>query len=924
MCFKYPWRDYQERVLSELSTHLDDDHLHVVAAPGSGKTILGLEVMRRINKPTVIFAPTLTIRNQWIERLRMMFLPKDEATAEINWLSTNLREPQFVTVITYQALYAVFSGQEAEIEEDDILFDVEGRAVQEKFDNRGDVVDVATLLKTAGIGTLVLDEAHHLRKEWWNVLMRVKEKLGEVQVVSLTATPPYDVDYSEWQKYQELCGEIDTEIAVPELVKQGDLCAHQDYIHFSRPQGQEVQQLSRYKEDLVEFLDALKKSEPFVDMFGVHPWIFDTENHVEEILSEPQFFSAMVIFLNAVEITPPQYALDILGISKQKIPPLTTLWLEVLFTGFLYTHRDAFEMFEADLKKIEKDLKQIGAIERRRVILDNTSQIKKLLARSLGKLDSIVEISRAESGQLGEQLRLVILADYIRKSEWPSDATEKKTICKIGVVPIFEYLRRENINGLRLGILTGSLVVIPVAAKQALLKAAAKEDILEKHIRLIPLVHDHNYFRVEISGKRRQKIVHLITEIFNKGHITTLIGTQSLLGEGWDAPSINSLILASYVGSYMLSNQMRGRAIRVNPKQPNKTANIWHLVALDIESFDEKLRRIFTGKTDRQQYFDAFDEIKEDLGYDLIKMRRRFRAFEGVTHQKPYVIENGFKRLALNDVSWTEDGIKNINQRMLAQASQRQKLPKIWNKALVGKNARPEMREKIESNRVPRSFIWLDTIKYLILNALLTSAAIASRMMPVSNNNSGNSFLIWMLFLALIGLVFAVPKLFKALRLWLRNGSLEGCMEQVGWVVVESLHKIRVIKTNPRNIKIKTVSDTYGLVYCRIEGVTNVESKYFLEAMDEVLSSIENPRYIVKRFNKLGPIQQIDYHAVPKLIGQKKETAEFFAKKWQRYVSNAALIYTRTPEGRLVLLKARTQSLSAAFQKKTDRISIWE
>ena len=54
--FRRPWRDYQARVLEELEQHLDDNLLHIVAAPGSGKTVLGLEVMRRLSKPTLILA----------------------------------------------------------------------------------------------------------------------------------------------------------------------------------------------------------------------------------------------------------------------------------------------------------------------------------------------------------------------------------------------------------------------------------------------------------------------------------------------------------------------------------------------------------------------------------------------------------------------------------------------------------------------------------------------------------------------------------------------------------------------------------------------------------------------------------------------------------------------------------------------------
>ena len=59
--FCYPWRSYQQRALDELHTHLHNDKLHLVAPPGSGKTVLGLEVMLQLNKATLIMAPTLAI-----------------------------------------------------------------------------------------------------------------------------------------------------------------------------------------------------------------------------------------------------------------------------------------------------------------------------------------------------------------------------------------------------------------------------------------------------------------------------------------------------------------------------------------------------------------------------------------------------------------------------------------------------------------------------------------------------------------------------------------------------------------------------------------------------------------------------------------------------------------------------------------------
>src|SRR6476660_4360868 len=84
-----------------------------------------------------------------------------------------------------------------------------------------------------------------------------------------------------------------------------------------------------------------------------------------------------------------------------------------------------------------------------------------------------------------------------------------------------------------------------------------------------------------MGGNDNQSAVRLLTQLFSEGAITVLVGTKSLLGEGWDAPSMNALILASFVGTDVTSNQMRGRAIRTSPAKPDKAANIWHLVCID-------------------------------------------------------------------------------------------------------------------------------------------------------------------------------------------------------------------------------------------------------------------------------------------------------------------------------------------------------
>jgi len=68
--FRHPFRKYQRQILDQVETSnaIDRKH-HIVAPPGSGKTIVGLELIRRFDEPAVVFAPTATIQQQWCEEV---------------------------------------------------------------------------------------------------------------------------------------------------------------------------------------------------------------------------------------------------------------------------------------------------------------------------------------------------------------------------------------------------------------------------------------------------------------------------------------------------------------------------------------------------------------------------------------------------------------------------------------------------------------------------------------------------------------------------------------------------------------------------------------------------------------------------------------------------------------------------------------
>lgn len=73
--FRYPFRKYQRMILEQTEQAMQDRKFHIVAPPGAGKTIIGLELIRRFEAPAVVFAPTTTIQYQWYQKVGM-FLPR--------------------------------------------------------------------------------------------------------------------------------------------------------------------------------------------------------------------------------------------------------------------------------------------------------------------------------------------------------------------------------------------------------------------------------------------------------------------------------------------------------------------------------------------------------------------------------------------------------------------------------------------------------------------------------------------------------------------------------------------------------------------------------------------------------------------------------------------------------------------------------
>lgn len=263
---------------------------------------LFLEVKREVSCFATHDSPTLAIRDQWVQRFVELFLPKGTQAPE--WISRDLNNPDFLTVVTYQALHAAMTRnseeeEESDLEEDEEESDEEIVKKEEihswldqnkrKRSSNAPVPDLIGLLLSKGIQTVVLDEAHHLRTNWWKSLIALVKNLGHPKILALTATPPFDVAPAEWERYMEICGPVDATIPVPELVMEGNLCPHQDLVLFSTPSEAESAEITRFRNNVTYFVRNLQTNSSFTNHIRNHPWLNPPDAHIDAILDEPDF-----------------------------------------------------------------------------------------------------------------------------------------------------------------------------------------------------------------------------------------------------------------------------------------------------------------------------------------------------------------------------------------------------------------------------------------------------------------------------------------------------------------------------------------------------------------------------------------------------------------------------------------------------------
>ncbi len=879
--------------------------IHIVAPPGSGKTVLGLYLWSKfIHQPALVLSPNSAIQAQWAARTSLFQF--DDHTEDA--VSTDSKRPGLLTSLTYQSVTLprrggeeldtqaadlwrerlVEEGQADDFEEAQAWIDglkMHNRAyhderlskyrktVRDRMAIGGEALktlhqsSLATLerLRERKVGLVILDECHHLMGHWGRVLADARELLSDPVVIGLTATPPDRSGKAaeDIQRYDEFFGPVDYEVPVPAVVKDGFLAPFQDLAYLVRPTGDELRYLATIDGQFSEMVEELcgppkQDSEGNPARESLVEWLIrilrsrelptgKMKDWTSFERRDPELARSGRVFLHRQGLQLPKSipALEA-DLLKSEVSQLEVL---VPVLDRYIRHRLLRSPNTADHDVAERAIRRLRALG---VQITETgsracaSPAARVMAYSRAKTDAVIPILKAEKEVLGDRIRAVVIADYEKTSAVAAEVDHLLDEEAGGAVAAFRAILSDpETDALDPVLLTGSSVLVDDDLAERFL-AAVKAWLADEGLDIdLSYAEEDGFFVLDGRGSDwcPRVYVRMITELFQRGVTRCLVGTRGLLGEGWDAHKINVLVNLAAVTTSMSVGQLRGRSIRIDPDDPEKLADNWDIVCIAPE----------------------FSKGMDDYG----RFIDRHKTVHGLTDDG--AIEKGVGHVHAAFTELKPEGVEGslgvLNTEMLSRAERREEFRSLWR---IGQPFNPKPVRAVEV-RGP-------------------------------GHQSGGGF----------------PPFSRSKQAW--SGS--SLSLAVGHAVLGALEQAGLVAGSN---KLHVGDRAGGYVRMFLEDAAESDAVVFSASLAEALGPLENPRYVIPRFadeirdtwlSGILPEVLSQYfrkrhrnmaalHAVPAALARKKRLAEIFAQHWNRHVSPGQPLYAHRGEGEHLLREAR-------------------
>lgn len=173
--------------------------------------------------------------------------------------------------------------------------------------------------------------------------------------------------------------------------------------------------------------------------------------------------------------------------------------------------------------------------------------------------------------------------------------------------------------------------------------------------------------------------------------------------------------------------------------------------------------------------------------------------------------------------------------------------------------------------------------------------------------------------------VFAVWQLIPVAKKLFTEQVPDAILLDVGRALLHTLRHLRLVSPNlqPDYVRVvRNADDTYQVF---LDYASPQDADTFITAFGEIFEPIYDQSYLIMRTEDRLPnlplralwlplrtfIRQQDmyppaYHPVPKILS-RRERVEIFGRYWAQYVGGGQIVFTRSEQGRAILLSARSQ-----------------
>ncbi len=883
VAYRGKFREDQEQLLRRVHRCAENSKIHLITPPGSDKYALGLEILRYLKNPALILSASPTTCAVWCDRLLADFLLSVDENEREAYISRELSTPALLTAITYEALAAAFSpfGSRAP--------DAEGPSH----------ADVIQYVHTCGIRTILLDDPHHIGDTGMGALESFFGVLGgEVQILTMNSTLPYDVKAAEWTRMHALCGDVDMEVRLPEMVRVGALSPHQDYVYINYPTADEGVTLLNFRVRAEQAVAAAMKLSFAVEINQRLLQLRDQRTgYLDKHQSEIGALLRMLIE-NGHTVSA-RLIKDAYGQTTMR--PLTLGAAEEAIQ-FLLDSQSILR--KAEREELADLLTDYRVLENGCVHLAMNSRTRRILNASLGKHESIGEIIKLETEALGDRLRAVILTASLTPEELSIAGTNER-LMGMGMISVFESLRR-RFAGLPLGCVANEAVILPAAV------ATAMSRDFGQTLQSVP-IGDSGYAFYQFHG--RKELLDSLQLIFSAGYIRVLIGAVDLLAGHWDDSFVNTMIITTRRLGLAATAFLRGRVLQANAGDADKVANIWHLATVERpysqrEHPDLRLvSRLLSGEEGRGDR-------------ELEAVRRCFTCLLG-PHENRLGIVSGLDRLGDIHAPRDEQELDAMNRHMCALAADRVGVAEKWRVATADPTAPVgETKPRYGKTRlVPEVYIPktsrppVFTMGHILLIlAAMAAIGVGCYFMPILVTFCYLSVLVApviLIFTVILTVVDGLVILWGGLyilhifpllfHLFPRYSIRVRCK-----AVYRAMRSLKLL--DKRAVFIMQSTPDHAGYRAFVHSCNPAQQADFQMAISEMFSRVEEPRYVMVRSGYFHRYLWRWSCACPTVIGASDVSVKVFARYIHLAMGMMKFQYTRRDVGATYLLYTRHRS----------------